>query len=131
MNWFKGLGSRGSPACAGIDPSRLNECLEALLRELARLKSDVTEEELRHCKELIKGRLELRLEDTQNAALWYGGQQLLNDEIFTVEEVCQRVDSVTVREVTAMADELLTTGNLSLAVVGPIQAVPPPELPVA
>ncbi len=114
---------------AGVDPSRLDECLEALLRELSHVRSNVTDEELRHAKELVKGRLELRLEDTQNAALWYGGQQLLNGEILTVDEVCRRVDAVTVEDVSSVATELLRTESLNLAVVGPVQGVPSPELP--
>jgi len=114
---------------AGVDPSRLDECLEALLKELSQVRTGVTEEELRRSKELVKGRLELRLEDTQNAALWYGAQQLLNGEILTVEEVCQRIDSVTLNDVSAVANELLQTEGLSMAVVGPVEKMPPPELP--
>ena len=114
---------------AGVDPSRLDECMEALLKELSQVRTGVTEEELRRSKELVKGRLELRLEDTQNAALWYGAQQLLNGEILTVEEVCHRIDAVTLKDVSAVADELLRTEGLSLAVVGPVETLAPPELP--
>ncbi len=114
---------------AGVDPARLEECVEALLLELTRMKVGVTEEELRRSKELVKGRLELRLEDTQNAALWYGAQQLLNGEILTLDEVCERVESVTPDDIAQVADEYLTTPNLSLAVVGPVESVPLPELP--
>ncbi len=114
---------------AGVDPDRLEECVDALLQELTRLKAGVTEEELLRANELVKGRLELRLEDTQNAALWYGGQQLLNDEILTLEEVCRRIDSVTVQDVAEIADEFLNTEGLSLAVVGPVESVASPELP--
>lgn len=114
---------------AGVDPARLEECLEALLRELALLKAGVTEEELVRSKELVKGRLELRLEDTQNAALWYGGQQLLNSEILTLDEVCRRIDSVTLDDLAEVAGEFLRSEYLSLAVVGPVQGVATPELP--
>jgi len=114
---------------AGVDPARLEECIGALLGEVARMKKDVTEEELRRAKELVKGRLELRLEDTQNAALWFAGQQLLNNEILTLDEVCQRIDAVSLRDVGAVADEFLTDENLSLAVVGPVQGVATPVLP--
>ncbi|MBN1151569.1 MAG: insulinase family protein [Dehalococcoidia bacterium] len=114
---------------AGVDPARLEECLHALLRELALLRVGVTEEELVRSKELVKGRLELRLEDTQNAALWYGAQQLLNGEILTLDEVCRRIDAVTLEDLAAVADEFLRSEYLSLAVVGPVQTVTTPELP--
>ena len=89
----------------------------------------VMEEELRRSKELVKGRLELRLEDTQNAALWYGTQQLLNGEILTVDEVCRRAEAVTLENVSEVAEEFLTTQNLSLAVAGPVETVASPVLP--
>ena len=53
----------------------------------------VSEEELRRAKALAKGRLELRLEDTQNAALWYGAQQLLTHKVLTVDEVEERIEA--------------------------------------
>jgi predicted Zn-dependent peptidase len=114
---------------AGVDPARLNECVEALLQELTRMKAGVADEELRRAKELVKGRLELRLEDTQNAALWYGTQQLLNGEILTLDEVCERIESVTLDDVAEIADGFLTTENLSLAVVGPVETIGSPVLP--
>ena len=123
------LSSGSMVVYAGVDPSRVEECLEALLLELSRLRAGVTEEELRRAKELVKGRLELRLEDTQNAALWCGAQQLLNNEILTLDEVCGRIEAVTLRDMAAVADEFLRTEYLSLAVVGPVQEVASPELP--
>jgi predicted Zn-dependent peptidase len=123
------LSSGSMVVYAGVDPSRVNECVEALLQELGRVRTDVTEEELLRAKELVKGRLELRLEDTQNAALWYAGQELLNGEVLTLDEVCSRIDAVTIADVSQVATELLHSENLSLAVVGPVQSVPAPELP--
>ncbi len=114
---------------AGVDPGRLEECSEALLQELSRIRLGPTEDELRRAKELIKGRLELRLEDTQNTALWCGGQQLLDGEILTLEEASAHVDGVTAADVSAVAEEILRTESLSLAVVGPVRTIASPELP--
>ncbi len=114
---------------AGVDSGRINECLDALLHEMSRIKLGVEEDELARAKELMKGRLELRLEDTQNAALWFGGQQLLYGEILTVDEVSQRIDGVNSEEVVAIAEDILRSEYLSLAVVGPVDALPTPELP--
>jgi predicted Zn-dependent peptidase len=113
---------------AGVEPQRLNECIRAVVEELGRLKQGIGGEELTRAKELTKGRLELRLEDTQNAAMWYGYQQLLNGEILSVEEVCSRIDAVTSDDVASLAEDLLTTPRLSLAVVGPVQGDITPDL---
>ncbi|MFW6055695.1 MAG: M16 family metallopeptidase, partial [Chloroflexota bacterium] len=107
---------------AGVEPARLNECIHAIVGELAKLRDGVGHEELTRAKELSKGRLELRLEDTQSAAMWYGYQQLLNGELLSVEEVCRRIDAVTSDDIAWVASQLLSSSQLNLAVVGPVEA---------
>ena len=107
---------------AGVDPARTEECVKAVVEELAKMRESVDEVELRRAKELSKGRLELRLEDTQNAALWYGAQELLNGEILSADEVARRIEAVTAEDIASVARELLSSEGLSLAVVGPVPA---------
>ena len=54
----------------------------------------VPDRELLKAKEFIKGRLQLRMEDTRAVASWMGGQELLRREILTVDEVLAIVDGV-------------------------------------
>jgi len=105
---------------AGVDPSKVEECIEAVLEQLRLLKSGVGAAELQRAKELTKGRLELRMEDTQNTALWCAGQQLLNHEILSVEDVGRRIDAVSEEDLVAVAEEFLVPEHLSVAVVGPV-----------
>ena len=58
----------------------------------------VPDKELTKAKEFIKGRLQLRMEDTRAVASWLGGQELLRREILTVDEVLAIVDGVIGRE---------------------------------
>jgi len=113
---------------AGVEPARLNECIRAVVMELGRIREGARPEELARAKELSKGRLELRLEDTQNAAMWYAYQQLLNGEILPVEEVCARIDTVTSAEIEQLAAQLLSTSQLNVAVVGPVEGEIPEDL---
>ncbi len=106
---------------AGVEPARLNECIHAIVGELAKLRNGVGSEELTRAKELSKGRLDLRLEDTQSAAMWYSYQQLLNGEVLSVEEVCARIDAVTSDDIARVACQLLSSSRLNLAVVGPVE----------
>ena len=105
---------------AGVDPSKLEECIGAVLELLRSLKSGVSADELTRAKELTKGRLELRMEDTQNTALWCAGQELLNRQILTVEDVAKRIDAVTADDLVAVAEEYLVPEHLNVAVVGPV-----------
>src|SRR5919108_4901336 len=53
---------------AGVDPSKLDEALRATIDELLKMVDRVPEKELVKAKEFIKGRLQLRLEDTRAVA---------------------------------------------------------------
>src|SRR4030042_787744 len=79
---------------AGIDPQRLSIAIEAILAELNRLKEGIPELELSKAKELCKGRLLLRMEDTRSVAGWLGGQELLLGDILSVDQVVSIIDSI-------------------------------------
>ena len=62
------------------------------------------------------------MEDTRAVASWGGAQELLYDEVLTVDEVVERVDAVTTDDVVRVANRYLTQEKLSLAVVGPYRS---------
>ena len=108
---------------AGVDPAHAQETLRALLAELARLRDDdVPEEELARAKELAKGRLLLRMEDTRAVSDWLGVQELLVGQVRTVDEVADLIDAVTVADLRRVAKRLLVSDQLNLAVVGPFRS---------
>ena len=105
---------------AGVAPARAREALVALLAELARLRDErVPEEELARAKELAKGRLLLRMEDTRAVSDWLGAQELLAGRIRTADEVVHHIDAVTEEDLGRLARQLLVSDQLNLAVVGP------------
>jgi predicted Zn-dependent peptidase len=114
---FKDAGSFG--IYAAVDPSNGPKAVEALMGELRRLADGIPEEELHKARELAKGRLLLRLEDTRAVSGWLGGQEMLMGEILTPEDVVARLDAVTPADMTRVARDLLRPEKLSLAVVGP------------
>ncbi len=107
---------------AGVDPSKLDEALRATIDELIKMDHGVPEKELHKAKEFIKGRLQLRMEDTRAVASWLGGQELLRREILTVDEVLAIVDDVTAESLRRVATELWRTEAFRLAVVGPFRS---------
>ncbi|MBM2831744.1 MAG: peptidase domain protein [Dehalococcoidia bacterium] len=106
---------------AGVDPSRVEDALLAVLDELARLREPLPEAELNKAKEMIKGHLLLGLEDSRAVASWVGRQELLLGRILTVDDIIAAVDAVTSADTGRVAQELLVSEKLSLAVVGPIK----------
>ena len=107
---------------AGVDPARTKQAVAGVAHEIKRLKDDVTEEELRKAKDLVKGRLLLRMEDTRSVASWAGGQELLIGKLLTVDEVVEQMETVTLDDLNRVAGQLLTTEKLNLAVVGPCRS---------
>lgn len=107
---------------AGVDPSKLDEALRATIDELLKMAERVPDKELTKAKEFIKGRLQLRMEDTRAVASWLGGQELLRREILTVDEVLEIVDSVSAESLQRVAAELWRPDAFRLAVVGPFRS---------
>ncbi len=105
---------------AGVEPKNLRVAITAILEQLYLLKQTVPQSELSKAKELSKGRLLLRMEDSRSVAGWMGGQEILTGRILSVDQVVAIIDAITVEEIKQLAEELLTGSQLRLAVVGPI-----------
>ena len=104
---------------AGVEPKNLTVSIDAILKQLTNLKEPVPDEELTKAKELSKGRLLLRMEDSRSVAGGMGGQETLNGYIQTVEEVIEKIDEVTAADMAEIARELFREDKLRLSVVGP------------
>jgi predicted Zn-dependent peptidase len=107
---------------AGVDPRKLDEALKATIDELLKMADRVPDKELTKAKEFIKGRLQLRMEDTRAVASWLGGQELLRHEILTVDQVLGIVDDVSAEALQRVARELWRPEAFRLAVVGPFRS---------
>jgi len=112
---------------AGVEPKNLTVAIKAILEQLSQLKETVPESELSKAKELTKGRLLLRMEDSRIVAGWGGGQEILTGRILSVEEVVAIIDAITAEELKQLAQELLIGSQLRLAVVGPVTKDEPLE----
>jgi predicted Zn-dependent peptidase len=107
---------------AAVDPPRAGEATSALLDELGRLRAGMPEEELAKAKELSKGRLLLRMEDTRSVSGWLGGQECLLGEVRSVDEVVDEIERVTVADVRRVANEIIVKDQLCFAAVGPFRS---------
>ena len=82
----------------------------------------VSEDEFGRARELMKGRLLLRMEDTRVVSDWLGGQELLTGVVRTVDEVTAQIDAVTRQDIRSIARRLFVAEQLNLAVVGPYRS---------
>jgi predicted Zn-dependent peptidase len=108
---------------AAVDPAKAAEAARALLDELASVRDNgVTDEELAKAKELSKGRLLLRMEDTRAVSGWLGGQEMLNGYVRTPDEIVALLDAVTPDDIRRIARRLIVESRLSMAIVGPFKS---------
>jgi predicted Zn-dependent peptidase len=109
----------------GVDPSKAEEALDAVLTELRTVaEQPVPEAELNKAREFTKGRMRLGLEGTNSLASWLCQQELLMDKIRTVDEVIARYEAVTVADVQRVAKRVLAQ-PLQLAIIGPFASDAP------
>jgi predicted Zn-dependent peptidase len=109
---------------AGVAPDSLDEALEAILVELARLRDEpVPADELERSKRYLSGGLELRMDETRHVASWIGGQEALHDRVLTVDEALAEIDAVTADDIQRVASTLVIGDGLRLAAVAPARAL--------
>jgi len=108
-----------------VDTNKAETAIATIVEEIAKLKQGIAADELHRAKELSKGRLQLRLEDSQNMALWLGGQELVRRKILDIDEVISIIEAITEDELKEVAQEVLIDNELNLAVVGQVKREKP------
>jgi len=107
----------------GVDPKNATKALQVIFGELEKLASHGPDSnELVKARELSKGRLLLRLEDTRAVAGWIGAQDLLLDRVRTVDDAVAEMEAVTLEDLQRLAREILDLRHLHLAIVGPFRS---------
>ena len=108
---------------AGFDPEDAHRVVRAIVEQLDRITTDpVRPEELDRARAYTRGRLELRMEDSGAVAGWIGTGETLLPRILTVDEVIERLESVTIEDLLRVARRLLAPGQARLAVLGPFRS---------
>ena len=108
---------------AGFDPEDAHRVVRAIVEQLDRITTDpVRPEELDRARAYTRGRLELRMEDSGAVAGWIGTGETLLPRILTVDEVIERLESVTIDDLLRVARRLLTPDQARLAVLGPFRS---------
>jgi predicted Zn-dependent peptidase len=103
----------------GTRAENVQEACTVIGAELARLRSEpVSKEELARGKEHVKGRLVLSSESTAARMSRIGRASLFDLPVYTLDEMLDLVDAVTVEGLTELAAELYGEGTLSAACIG-------------
>jgi predicted Zn-dependent peptidase len=107
---------------AGVNPRNLPVLMDALNRELARLKAEPpTAAELAAAREYLRGSIFLHAEDCEQRMLRLAKNEIYFGENLPIEKVLAGLLAVTPEEVQAMAAELFQAGRWGLTLLGPIE----------
>jgi predicted Zn-dependent peptidase len=107
----------------GVDPKNAVEALKVILSEFAQLRDEpISEAELTKARELSKGRLLLRMEDSRNVSGWIGAQELLLEKVRTIDDAVEEMGAVTLDDVNRVARTYIDPAKAHLAVVGPYRS---------
>lgn len=105
---------------AGVSVDGIDQAITAILKEYKNVvENPVDEKELHKAKEYLKGKLILRLEDSEEYAHLLGKYEVLYDEQMLMEQVFEEVDKVTVEDLQRVAKDLFKEDQLYLSVIGP------------
>jgi len=109
-------------ASAGLDIKRIDDAIKVILDEFYKLKKEkITDGELIHSKENIKGKLYLSLEDSFSIAEFLTEQYLLENNIEQPEELLKKTFETTTTNIHELAKEFFTPENLGLTIIGPFK----------
>jgi predicted Zn-dependent peptidase len=104
----------------GTREDNLEECLAIAAAELREVAAgNVRQDELDRAKDNFKGRLLLSLESTAHRMSRLGKALATGTELLGVDELLERIDAVTIEDVSAVAAEALAPERLSAAGIGP------------
>ena len=108
---------------AGCPPTRFEDVVALCREQLADVRAHgITDAEIARGKGQVRGGLVLGLEDTGSRMSRVGRAELVHGRILSVDEILQRIDAVTARDIQEVAAQVLD-GPLSIAAVGPFSSV--------
>jgi len=107
---------------AGVDHQKAGKAISAILAEYQRIaKEPVSEDELKKAKDCIAGHTILEMESSDAQASFFADQELLENEILTIEEQLGMIEKVTVADLSRVARDIFQPAKLNMALIGPFK----------
>ncbi|OGJ52173.1 hypothetical protein A2335_01050 [Candidatus Peregrinibacteria bacterium RIFOXYB2_FULL_32_7] len=107
---------------AGVDIDRIEDAIRAMIEEYKKLKNDkLSQTELNKAKACLKGKILLKLEDTEEFAHLLSKFELLYKNYKTPEEILKLIDQVDLKTMNAIIDELFIEEKMKMAIIGPFE----------
>ncbi|MBV9482080.1 MAG: insulinase family protein [Acidobacteria bacterium] len=117
LNPYRDTGCLG--VYAGTSRESARRVVESVIAEFRNLKlSPVPEEELRRCKDQLKGSLMLSLESSTARMSNLARQEMYFDRFYSLDELIERIEEVTADDLQALANEFFCPENIAVTILG-------------
>jgi len=117
LNPYRDTGCLG--VYAGTSRESASRVVESVINEFRNLKAaPVPEEELRRCKDQLKGSLMLSLESSTARMSNLARQEMYFDRFYSLDELIERVEEVTAEDLQGLANDFFRTENIAVTVLG-------------
>src|SRR5277367_1256435 len=104
---------------AGTSRESAAKVVQCVVSEFRKLKSEpVPAEELRRSKDQLKGSLMLSLESSTARMSNLARQEMYFDHFYGMDELLEKIESVTAEELKALANEFFHTDSVAVTVLG-------------
>ena len=105
---------------AGVDVNRIQDALTSIMAEYHEIaKNGVTKDELHRAKEYYKGKISLKMEDSEEQAHFFARQELIIKDKMSVQDIKEKIDQITLEQVNNIAQKFLVDKNLYTSIIGP------------
>ncbi len=108
---------------AGVPIDKAKEAVKIILEEYKNIAQEkISEVELKKAKDLLVGKMALRLEATDEIASWYARQAVLRGKALSPAEVLKEIKKVKATDLQKLAKKFFVESSLNLALMGKIKA---------
>jgi len=107
---------------AGVSRKKVREVIELILAEIYNLKDTVNETELQRAKNQLKGNIILGLESTSSRMNNIARQEIYYGKYYSPREIMNEIDSITVKQIKELTEQLVQKESFSLTIYGPAVA---------
>jgi predicted Zn-dependent peptidase len=113
---------------AGVDIARADEAVATIVGEIRKIAEErVPQDELDKARNLAKGRFVLQLENPHGMILFGLRREVLEGRVAEPQEVLDGLDAVGADDVARVAQDVIASNGLNLALIGPFDDVEPFE----
>ena len=103
-----------------VDKNRYIDAIKAILTEVENLKTGLEGSEVVRAKQILKGRMRVRTDDSQAVAAWNAHQDLFNKQIECESVIKEYIDKNDILKLQKAAFRYLDVSKLNIAIVGDI-----------